>query len=127
MWNQTGWVPRLLFLAVVAWLDVAPAWAACGNQGTFHLTSPGPWQKSLVARPGGVCENTFRAGGAMVFKQLFLVAPPGHGKVTLRQGGWYRYAAQPGYSGRDTFTLRVCGVQAGHEGCANIVYNVTLQ
>ncbi len=63
----------------------------------------------------------------MVFKRLLLAQAPAHGKVRLREGGTYFYTAPTGYAGPDSFTLRVCGKEGTIEGCANLIYNMTVR
>jgi hypothetical protein len=116
-----------LAAATIALASTTDASAACGVRGYYHLTSEGPWPRSMVIRSGDSCEQTFRAGGAMMFKRLTIVTQPRQGTLSLREGGYYRYATKAGARGKDAFTLRVCGEQGGHAGCANLAYDVTIQ
>jgi hypothetical protein len=81
----------------------------------------------LQARSGEACTAYFRAGGNMSFKRLLLVSAPQHGSIALREGGYYAFSAQAGYRGRDSFTLRICGTEAGSDGCADLQYTVTIE
>jgi hypothetical protein len=101
--------------------------AACSVKGSFRLTSEGPWTRFMSLTSGGGCGNTFRSFGAMFYKRLYLVTPPQHGNVVLREGGHYRYFSKAGYHGSDSFMLRICGNTNGHDGCANLQYNVTVE
>ena len=100
--------------------------AACVANYRFHVSSEGPWQAHGAIGQGKSCTGSYTAGGNLVFKRLWLFSPPARGKIKLHEGGRYTYTAPTGFTGADPFTLRVCGVEGGHEGCANIVYNMTV-
>ena len=107
-------------------LFATPADAACIAFMNFHLTNEGPWNGYGTIKQGNTCNGSYTAGGIMVFKNLYLAQAPAHGKIRLRQGGTYFYTAPTGYSGKDPFTLRVCGMEGAFEGCANLIYNMTV-
>jgi hypothetical protein len=67
-----------------------------------------------------------RRGTGDRFKRLYLVTPPVHGKINLREGGYYTYSAPSGYKGADTFTLRACGTEDNKPGCATLQYSVSI-
>jgi len=117
---------RLLLAAVAVLLLQSPAGAACVRSFTFHLSSEGPWSGYGTIKQGRTCSGNYTAGGTMIFKRLLLMQAPAHGAVRLRQGGTYFYTAPKGYSGADPFTLRVCGKEGTIEGCANIIYSMTV-
>lgn len=108
--------------------DVAnEALGACSvGAGDFRLTE-GPWARAMVVKAGSACGGTFGAGGRVAFKRLYLITRPQHGNVTLREGGHYQYLSPSTYRGPDSFMLRVCGSANGHDGCANLQYDVTVQ
>ncbi len=108
-------------------LSVSDASAKCSVRGQYHLTSEGPWPRSIVMRSGDVCEQTFHAGGTMMFKRLYVVTRPHQGTLNLREGGYFRYVPKTGYKGTDAFTLRICGEQGGRQGCANLAFDATIQ
>jgi hypothetical protein len=115
------------FLAAGLMLPLAaPAEAACIRFMNFHLTSEGPWQGYGTIQQGKTCSGSYTAGGTWTFKRLYLVQAPAHGKVQLREGGTYFYTAPAGFTGSDPFTLRVCGKEGNIDGCANLVYNMTV-
>lgn len=134
--------PGFVLIAVFAALSLSDASARrMGNRdvtdvgnGTclvsgnaFNFTG-GPWSRSMTVNAGSECGGTFGAAGRVVFKHLYLVTPPQHGTVALREGGHYHYAAKAGYRGADDFMLRVCGIGwGGRERCANLHYAVTVQ
>lgn len=119
---------RWLFLvgAGLTLLLASPADAACTGFFRFNLTSEGPWPAHGTIQQGKTCSGNYYAGGTWTFKRLYLVKPPARGKVQLREGGTYIYTAPTGYTGSDPFTLRVCGKEGTVEGCANLVYNMTV-
>ena len=118
---------RRLLLAGVLAILASSADAACIARRNFHLTSEGPWGGGHgTIQQGKTCSGNFTAGGNMIFKRLYLVQAPARGKVQLREGGTYFYTAPTGYTGKDTFTLRVCGKEGSIEGCANLIYEMTV-
>jgi hypothetical protein len=100
----------------------------CNRRGGYHLSYDGNFPMYISAHPGATCEATFgNVGGSnLTFKRLFLVSPPAHGKIRLREGGYYIYSAPSGYKGPDAFTLRVCGTEDNKPGCATLKYSVTV-
>ncbi|MFO1112135.1 MAG: Ig-like domain-containing protein [Bradyrhizobium sp.] len=117
---------RFFLAAGLLILTASQANAACIRFMNFRLTSEGPWQGHGSIQQGKSCSGSYTAGGTMVFKRLYLVQAPAHGKVQLREGGTYFYTAPTGFTGSDPFTLRVCGREGAVEGCANLVYNMTV-
>jgi hypothetical protein len=118
----------LLVLEISLGVDRASA-ADCGKTGTFQLTSPGPWGMSITTRSGTPCAGTFGSfgqRGLILFKRLYLVTAPKHGRVSLREGGYYTYSARAGFLGVDQFRMRVCGTQMNFEGCADLDFTATV-
>lgn len=94
---------------------------------SFNITSEGPWPAFMTVKSGQSCGSRRWNFSTMVPKRLYLVTSPQHGRVTLSAPGGYRYSSAPGYVGKDTFTLRLCGTKdGGFEGCANLLFNVTV-
>lgn len=114
-----------LVISVLA-CDQAEA-RGCARAGRFSLTSTGPWPMRLNAFENTTCGANFTSRGPMIFRKLYLVTPPQRGSIRLIEGGRYRYTTPAGYRGPDSFMLRVCGVQNGYEGCADLQYAVTIQ
>jgi hypothetical protein len=117
---------RRFCLAAGLILLASPADAACIRFMNFNLTSPGPWQGHGAIQQGKTCSGSYTAGATWTFKRLYLVQAPARGKVQLREGGTYSYTAPTGFTGSDPFTLRVCGREGTIDGCANLVYNMTV-
>jgi hypothetical protein len=131
--NGTGKGPAMVFgiwfmgVSLFVLTSTAEALPGCSVRGQFRLTSEGPWTRFMDLESGGTCGNSFRSFGAMFYKRLYLLTPPQHGKVVLREGGHYRYFSQAGYHGSDQFMLRICGNTSGFEGCANLQYQVKVE
>jgi Big-like domain-containing protein len=121
---------RLAFLALVALACTNANFAAkiCDRRGGYHLSRDGNYPMFIRTRAGTTCEATFSnvSGSNLTFKRLFLVTRPVHGKINLREGGYYIYSAPSGYRGADTFTLKVCGTENNQSGCATLQYSVTI-
>jgi hypothetical protein len=121
---------RLASLAYItlAWTTTGYAAQICDRRGSYHLSHDGNYPMFIRTHAGTSCEATFsnRAGSDLTFKRLFLVTPPVHGKINLREGGYYIYSAPSGYRGADTFTLKLCGTESNKPGCATLNYSVTI-
>jgi hypothetical protein len=117
---------RLLLTAGALLLLQSPASALCFRSFNFHMTSEGPWNGYGTVNQGKTCRGNYAAGGTTTFRRLLLIQAPAHGTIRLREGGTFVYTAPKGYSGADAFTLRVCGKADTTEGCANIIYHMTV-
>jgi hypothetical protein len=113
--------------ALFALMMAGNAHARCVQPYNFNTTSEGPWPTYGTIKGGGSCNGSYYSGSAAVFKRLYLVSPPRHGRVRLQEGGRYFYTAPTNYRGADPFTLRVCSQTGTYEGCSNIIYNMTVQ
>ncbi len=119
---------QYLIGAVLFVMAPTNAIAACSVKGQFRLTSEGPWVRSMGLMSGETCSGFFRSRrGGVFFKRLYLVTPPQHGTVKLREGGYYQYFSKAGYHGSDNFMLRICGNVNGRDSCANLKYDVVVQ
>ena len=94
--------PLLLIMVVFAGATTSHAAQICNRSGRYHLSYDGNFPMYIRAHSGETCEATFSNvnGSNLTFKQLLLVTPPAHGKINLRQGGYYIYSAPAGYKGR---------------------------
>ncbi|MBR0824851.1 hypothetical protein JQ596_04825 [Bradyrhizobium manausense] len=119
-------IPHFVLAAGILLASQSAASAACVANYRFHVTSEGPWNAYGAIGQGKSCTGSYKAGGTTVFKRLWLVSAPARGKIQLHEGGTYTYTAPKGYTGPDSFTLRVCGKERNTEGCANIVYSMTV-
>jgi hypothetical protein len=117
-----------LIAALCSGVNASHAAEHSNRRGSYHLSYDGNFPMYLTARAGTTCEATFGSVGRsnLTFKRLFLVSPPTHGKIRLREGGYYIYSAPAAYTGPDAFTLRVCGTEDDKPGCATLQYSVTI-
>lgn len=100
--------------------------AACFINGQFYIDTPGPFYIAMAARPALKCEGNVSTGGRIIFKSLWVTAEPKSGRVDLRRGGYYDYTGKPGFSGKDAFTLKLCGELDRKEYCTTLIYAVTV-
>jgi len=120
---------RLGLLGLVCLLMTSEAHAAdCSiPYFSFNITSEGPWPAFMTVKSGKSCGSRRWSFTTIAPKRLYLAAAPQHGRVTLSEPGGYRYSSSPGYVGKDSFTLKLCGTkQGGSEGCANLLFNVSV-
>ena len=100
---------------------------ACAHSFELRLTSEGPWPAYGRTKRDTPCTSWFLSRtGSVVYKRLYRVENAQHGSVGLRQGGYFSYTPNRGYVGPDRFTLRVCGTTDGKDGCANLIFNMTV-
>jgi hypothetical protein len=86
-------------------------------------------------KSGGVCRTSFAYGAART-SGAEIVQQPAHGTLSVRQVGDSRaqiiYTAKRGYSGPDTFAVRIRGVTVGRTGAerpeaaTKVTYNFTV-
>jgi hypothetical protein len=70
------------------------------------------------------CGRTLRLGGTMVANGLRVVRQAEHGRVAIAGRSGYGYRPNPGFRGRDRFTLELSAEQRGRTG--RVVFNVTV-
>lgn len=112
-------------LAATSGADAQVDSTRCLAPFRFVLGTQGAFPAHMMVKAGKTCTNTFNASGRLTFRRLYLATPPGRGKVTLRQGGFFTYHAPP-QAGSDSFMLRVCGRDTNLEGCADIEVRVAV-
>src|SRR5215475_11057566 len=120
-------LPMLAFVTL-ACMTTSNAAQICDRRGGYHLSHDGNYPMFIRTRAGTSCEATFSnvRGSDLTFKRLLLVTPPVHGKINLREGGYYIYSAPSAYKGVDTFTLKLCGTENKQSGCATLNYSVSV-
>ena len=117
---------RIILASAAAMGMAAPALAECIVQGDFTIESGG--YGSMSMRPGERCESTVNAEAqGLVFKRLSVMRDPANGRLDLRKGGYYAYKPRGGFSGRDGFTLQICGARGQQEICSQLQFQVTVQ
>ena len=127
---KPGLATPLACIAVFAVFSVmsSPAEAACFRQGSFRLTSEGPWPLYMTVNSGERCQRFFRLFGNITLKRLYAIAEPANGRLDLIEGGRYAYTSKPGFRGKDSFTLRLCGISgATREACASLQHEVSVK
>ncbi|OJY13531.1 MAG: hypothetical protein BGP05_16415 [Rhizobiales bacterium 62-47] len=116
-----------LLLPFALLLPTGEAAADCIMPFKFNITSQGPWPAYMRVKSGEGCGSRTWRIDTFTAKRLYLAAAPQHGKVTLHAPGGYRYVSAKGYTGADRFTLKICGqTYGGYEGCADLLFNVTV-
>jgi hypothetical protein len=98
--------------------------ASCRVRGQFRLSSPGPWDLSLATDKNGCVNQPFWTRPTMLFRRLYIEEKPTQGALTLHEGGRFSYRPRPAFSGRDRFSLEICGEEFGSSGCAVLRFDV---
>jgi len=107
--------------------------ARCMRGSHFNLSVEGPWQRYMTVAQGRHCAVSLLTGnkrypalGGWYLERLNLVQSPSHGSVQVRGLSRYVYAAPNNYSGKDQFTVRLCGHSGAQAGCSNFLVDVTI-
>jgi hypothetical protein len=117
-----------IVLAAVMVLGLPPAATAqlarCDwHTQSFHLNDVVAIGLTISeGHPG--CGRTMRIGGTMVANSLRVVRQADHGRVAIAGRSGYGYRPNPGFRGRDRFTLELLAEQRGRTG--RVVLNVTV-
>lgn len=111
----------ILFLSAIT-----AARADCIVHGDFTISSGG--SASMAADSGRKCESQFMdAEPGVKFASLWVINDPASGKLDLRKGGFYAYTSRSGFTGRDAFTLRICGDRSGKQICSLLKFQVSVR
>jgi hypothetical protein len=118
---------RLVLAIGVVTLPKSALADACAHSFELRLGQEGPWPAHGRTKRDTTCKSWFLSrSGSVVYKRLFRVENAQHGSVGLQQGGFFSYTPNQGYVGQDRFALRVCGTVDGKDGCANLIFNMTV-
>lgn len=128
MHTRTRWMAQTFGAVVLALAAATGAQAQvdstrCVAPFRFFFGTSGAFPAYMFVKAGKTCTSGFNAGSRTTFKRLYLASPPGKGKVTLREGGFFTYHA-PSQPGRDSFMLKVCGRDNNLDGCADLQVSV---
>jgi hypothetical protein len=76
---------------------------------------------------GQSCSHFFAARGLVAIEQVDIVAKPRFG--SLDRAGDLRLVYRPksGFTGQDTYMIRLCGSSLQGKGCTTVIYAMTVQ
>jgi len=107
--------------------------ARCMRGSNYNLSVEGPWQRYMTVAQGRRCAITIYTGnkrypalGGWYLERLNLAQAPSHGAVRIQGLSHYVYSAPKNYTGKDQFTVRLCGRSGTQEGCSNFLVDVTI-
>ena len=107
----------------------APARAQSAPQCVVSGSSPAGWGFNSVGyieiASGSSCLFTFNIGGEVLNSSV--AQPPAHGTLQQLDVSSFVYSSQPGYSGRDTFSVQATGTSQTSSGVSVLTINATLQ
>jgi len=120
---------RTGLVVLVAWaVMTSAALADCSRYSVqFRFSRNDSVSTSGTSTKGSACTHRFWAGGTSHYTSGAIAARPSHG--TLTQSGMlnFRYQPSPGFKGADSYSVKICGSDAGGSGCATVTYNITVQ
>ena len=90
----------------------------CVSKNPHYLLTSDSVDWSIQVASGKSCVSGLRFG-SVVLERVSLVAPPKSGNVQL-VGPAFRYTANPGFHGEDSFTVEVLGVAGNARGTSTI-------
>ena len=77
------------------------------------------------------CIHRFPNSPGAIFTKADVVGKPQHGSLIVPDvsplGFWFRYAPSAGYTGADTYAVKLCGKTVGGEGCSTLNYTATVK
>lgn len=71
--------------------------------------------------------HAHRTAGTVELTALAVAKHPANGKLAPRDGAGWSYRPNPGFTGNDAFSIRICGRGRAGEGCSMLHYLVTVQ
>jgi Bacterial Ig domain len=90
----------------------------CVSQAPHYSLTSDTVDWSIQVASGQSCVRTLRSGN-IVLERVTLTTPPKSGKVQL-VGPGFRYTANSGFHGEDSFTIEVLGLAAKVRGTSTI-------
>jgi hypothetical protein len=108
--------------------SMASAQTGCHSQflrGKFMI----PYDSflAMTAVSGQPCSKTFNTNGYMTFESIRITVRPKHGSATTSNDYSIVYRSNPGFKGRDQFTVALGGVSRhGKRGTSNIRVEVAV-
>lgn len=120
-------ITTVLTLLGIAIVTPQPATAACqwSNMNHYELLNDTLQVVGRCDSAGG--GRAFRTDGMEELNSLKVLSHPANGKLEARDGAAFRFRPNPGFSGQDKFSIRVCATYRGIPGCSTLVFAVTVQ
>ena len=103
-------------------LGSPPASADCISTKRPYSLSGDSVVSADVVDGKSTCRHPLKAPPDKQLTGVTVVSPAKHGKLT--EGGRYViYTPTPGFTGDDSYTIKICGGDATGKGCSTITYN----
>ena len=125
--NRQASVVRLCSAFTVAFVIGSHEVSAqtCVSQAPHYLLTSDTVDWSIQVASGQSCLRGLRFGN-VVLQRVSLTAPPKSGNVQL-VGPGFRYTANPGFHGEDSFTVEVLGFAGKARGTSTIHVAVSVK
>lgn len=103
------------------------ALAACRTQGHSFLPSQNDKVTYTTVMNAAGCRHTYRANGTFMFEKAVAMKSPKNGTLTQVGEFTFFYKPKPGFSGKDSYVIYVCGSGKGGAGCSRLTYEATVE
>lgn len=114
-------------LLVLFGADLSTVLAACRTQGSNFRPSQNDKVTYTVVMNAAGCRHTYRANGTFMFEKAVAMKPPANGSLTQVGEFSFLYKPRPGFLGKDSYVIYVCGSGNSGAGCSRITYEATVE
>lgn len=73
------------------------------------------------------CKYVYRAGGKLTLQKAVIMKGPTNGTLTHIGEFSFLYKPKPGFTGKDSYVIYVCGTNSGGSGCSRLTYEAIVQ
>ncbi len=108
-------------------VSASPTAAACRIRGYgFHVEQNDRATYEATMDSNG-CRHVYGVSGFLTIQKTVIMIRPANG--TLSQTGEFSffYKPKPGFSGKDSYVIYVCGTSRRGTGCSRLTYNAIVQ
>lgn len=114
-------------LLVVTGADFSAVLAACRTQGPGIRPSLNDkvTYTAIMGRTG--CRHFYYSSGNLMFQKAVAMKHPSNGTLTQVGEFSFLYKPKPGFSGKDSYVIYICGSSRAGSGCSRITYEATVE
>lgn len=123
MSRMSTYVTALLLVHASASLAVA----ACRIHGYgFHVeqNDRATYEATI---DGNGCHHVYGVSGFLTIQKTVIMNQPANGTLSRTGEFSFFYKPKPGFAGKDTYVIYVCGTSRRGTGCSRLTYNAIVQ
>ena len=114
---------RLLALAALAALTLAPAAAGCLYKPfDFHPEKNDGVVVDVIVDGGSSCTHNFGEGPGYRFTGIDFLHEPEHGTLVKTSASRFVYTPAKGFTGKDAYVFRICAEKGAQHGCSTVAF-----